>query len=366
MISSAVATSGLPAVIQTVPVTEGGQHTITLAGVGTETGLYQVRVILNAAVELETYGGPANDDTTSAQDLNAAFVDLSAGTVQRAAVVGEVGGDLADYYAFTLGANQTSTIAVHGAGSAVELLDSGGTAVAAGVRAGNVSGIISDFVAPAAGTYYARVTRDVPGEYRLMVTRDASFDTESNNDLASAQSIDATGVVLGYVSAVGQLLGADDGDRNLLLVDPATGTATIVASNVGGGAGFNDLALNPVTGILYGSQSLANPGLYTIDTVSFEETFIGNLGGNVRALAWSPDGTTLYGFRDFTFGTIDPATAQFTDVGDPGIGFVGGIAFQPGTGTLFAVTNVRGRSRSVHTRSNHRRRHIRRRSWRGL
>ena len=27
---------------------------------------------------------------------------------------------------------------------------------------------------------------------------------------------------------------------------------------------------------------------------------------------------------------------------DPGIGFVGGIAFQPGTGTLFAVTNNRG------------------------
>ena len=175
-----------------------------------------------------------------------------------------------------------------------------------------------------------------------MVTRDASFDTESNDDLPSAQSIDATGVVLGYVSAVGQLLGADDGDRNLLLVDPATGAATIVASNVGGGAGFNDLALNPVTGVLYGSQSLANPGLYTVDTVSFEETFIGSLGGNVRALAWSPDGTTLYGFRDSTFGTIDPATAQFTEIGDAGIGYVGGIAFQPGTHTLFAVANVRG------------------------
>ena len=62
-------------------------------------------------------------------------MDLSAGTIQRAAVVGEVSGDLADYYAFTLGANQTSTIAVHGAGFAVELLDSGGAAVAAGVRA---------------------------------------------------------------------------------------------------------------------------------------------------------------------------------------------------------------------------------------
>ena len=57
------------------------------------------------------------------------------------------------------------------------------------------------------------------------------------------------------------------------------------------------------------------PGLYTIDTASFAETFIGDLGGNVRALAWSPDGTTLYGFRDSTFGTIDPTTAAFTPIG---------------------------------------------------
>ncbi len=200
--------------------------------------------------------------------------------------------------------------------------------------------MINDFTATSTDTYYARVTRSSLGDYSLIVTRDAAFDTEDNNNPATAQSLDATGAVLGYVTSLGQLLGADDGDGHLLLVDPATGAATIVASDVGGGYGFNDLALNPATGVLYGSQSLANHGLYTIDPASFAETYIGDLGGNVRALAWSPDGTTLYGFRDSIFGTINPTDATFTAIGDPGLFYVGGIAFQPGTGTLFAVQNI--------------------------
>ena len=56
-------------------------------------------------------------------------------------------------------------------------------------------------------------------------------------------------------------------------------------------------------------------------------------------LAWSPDGAILYGFRNSSFGTIDPTSAEFTEIGDSGLGFVGGMAFQPGTGTLFAVQN---------------------------
>jgi hypothetical protein len=143
--------------------------------------------------------------------------------------------------------------------------------------------------------------------------------------------------VVGHVNSV--LLGADGPDRHLLLIDPATGAATIVASNVGGGNGYNDLARNPITGVIYASQALNTAGLYTIDPETFTETFVGNMAGNVRAMAWSPDGATLYGFRNSVFGTINPTTAFFTPIGDSGIGFVGGIAFQPGSGVLFAATN---------------------------
>ncbi len=250
--------------------------------------------------------------------------------------------DSRDLYSFTMAPGQTGTLAVAGASSSLELLDSSGKVLALGVAAENLSQVISNFTASSTGTYYARVTSSGISDYSLVVTRDAAFDTENNNNVSSGQTLNTNQAALGYLTSVGQLLGADDGDRHLLLIDPATGAATVVASNVGGGAGYNDLALNPVTGVLYGSQALNSSGLYTIDTVSFAETFVGGLGGNVRALVWSPDGATFYGFRDSTFGSINPATAAFTPIGDPGIGVVGGMAFQPGTGTLFAVTNNRG------------------------
>ncbi len=248
-----------------------------------------------------------------------------------------------DFYAFSLENGQSATVAVKGSGGRVdlELQDAFGTRLALATGgASNLEAVISNFVAPIAGTYYVRIAGG--GQYSLVVTRDADFDTENNNNPLSAQSLDPAGAVLGHVSSIGKLLGADDGDRNLLLVDPNTGTSAIIASNVGGDRGFNDLALNPATGVLYGSQSLNSWALYTIDTVSFAETYVGDLGGNVRALAWSPDGATLYGFRNSEFGTIDPGTAEFTVISDPSIGFVGGMAFQPGTGTLFVVTNIRG------------------------
>ena len=40
------------------------------------------------------------------------------------------------------------------------------------------------------------------------------------------------------------LYGADNGDENFLIVDPATGTPTVVASGVGDGDGYVDLAYN--------------------------------------------------------------------------------------------------------------------------
>jgi hypothetical protein len=280
-----------------------------------------------------------NGSTGGAPDINATISGFTLEAIDATTL------DTSDLYQFYLSPGDTATLALQeltGSGDLnLELLDNLGATLAVSVAsATNLDDVIADFTTASGGTFFAKVTGF--GDYSLVVTRDADFDTENNNDPSTAQSLDATGVVLGHVSAIGQLLGADDGNTNLLLVDPNTGTSKIIASNVGGGRGFNDLALNPVTGVLYGSQSLNSWGLYTIDTASFAESYIGDLGGNVRAMAWSPDGTTLYGFRDSQFGSIDPGTAEFTVISDPSIGFVGGMAFQPGTGTLFVVTNNRG------------------------
>jgi subtilisin family serine protease len=69
------------------------------------------------------------------------------------------------------------------------------TDLAGGPSAENVDAIIGDFVAPTSGTYTVRVIGD--GDYSLVVNRDAAFDTESNDDFASAQGIGTSPAILG-------------------------------------------------------------------------------------------------------------------------------------------------------------------------
>ncbi len=123
----------------------------------------------------------------------------------------EIGTGLAttatDYYAFSLAAGQPTTLAVAGQKSpavAVTLENSAGTVLATGASPGsgsNVSSAINNFVAPAAGTYYAVVTGPSGATYGLVVTRGADFDTEVNGSFATAQNISGTNGVLGDILA---------------------------------------------------------------------------------------------------------------------------------------------------------------------
>src|SRR5439155_8167396 len=56
----------------------------------------------------------------------------------------------------------------------------------------NLDEVIANYVAPQAGTYYARLTRHSAAQdrdYDLVVTRSAAFDTENNDDAAHAQTL---------------------------------------------------------------------------------------------------------------------------------------------------------------------------------
>src|SRR5262249_7920336 len=110
-------------------------------------------------------------------------------------------GDVADYYAFTLGEGQSVTLALTAqghSGVSLELQDASARTRAAGVRPANADSVISNFVAQA-GTYYARIAGDPRGEYSLVVTRDAAFDTEVNDSGAAAQALPSSGLALGAV-----------------------------------------------------------------------------------------------------------------------------------------------------------------------
>jgi Zn-dependent metalloprotease/methionine-rich copper-binding protein CopC len=97
-----------------------------------------------------------------------------------------------DYYALTLTAGQSlSAVATClGAGtSALRLYDSANTLLATGTdTAANVSNAIDGFTAPSDGTYFLRVS-GASSNYSLVVTRDAAFDLEPNDTIATPQPL---------------------------------------------------------------------------------------------------------------------------------------------------------------------------------
>ncbi len=140
-----------------------------------------------------------------------------------------------DYYSFTLGAGQSLTLAMDGAGSVLnlELVNSDGIVLAAGVSAANLDQVISNFTAATAGTYYAHVTRSAGnGDYSLIVTRDAVLDIEENATIDIAQPLDlaaGSATVLGHVEDSQTPLYTTGNDGNYLIsIDSGTGAGTVV------------------------------------------------------------------------------------------------------------------------------------------
>ena len=123
----------------------------------------------------------------------------------------EIGAGLAspaiDYFSYMLAAGQTTTLAVtmqNSLAANVSLEGAQGNVLATGAPPGNgsaVSSSINNFVAPAAGTYYAVVTGVAGAAYSLVVNRDADFGLESSGGFATAQAISGTQGVLGDILA---------------------------------------------------------------------------------------------------------------------------------------------------------------------
>jgi FG-GAP-like repeat len=85
----------------------------------------------------------------------------------------------------------------------LQLQDANGLVLATGIPAANLNAIISNFVATAGGTYYARVFGAGNATYNLLVTRGVAFDTESNNSFGIAEAPAGSQRVLGAITAAG-------------------------------------------------------------------------------------------------------------------------------------------------------------------
>jgi spore coat protein CotH len=123
----------------------------------------------------------------------------------RLAVVGTTNGPTSpDYFAIPLSAGQGLSLALSYEGTtAVDLRLVDATDQILGVasnEAGDVQRAIRHFVAPSAGTYYARVS-GAGTAYTLVATRGGDFDIEPNSNIESARDITWAGSVLGSVGA---------------------------------------------------------------------------------------------------------------------------------------------------------------------
>lgn len=214
---------GASVVLQTAPAGVAGDYEVIVRAIGGDVGVYEIGLTLNAALELESHGGPTNDTPATAQNLSQSFIPLSS-RADRGAVLGALDeGESADWHRFDLAPEESASLAVTALSAGrvgVDLFDGDGTTLlAAGVDAVNSTQVINNFVNPSRGrgaTYFARVSRvddsTAAIDYSLVVTRNADFDTEANNDSDIAQIISGVGAVLGHVSggavATGQLGGA--------------------------------------------------------------------------------------------------------------------------------------------------------------
>jgi len=88
--------AGEDALLQAVPTSGAGRYRIIVGGQSPTVGTYEAQLILNAAAENESHGGPANDDLASAEDLASSFIPLGHGAGQRGAVLGTLSGASGD------------------------------------------------------------------------------------------------------------------------------------------------------------------------------------------------------------------------------------------------------------------------------
>jgi hypothetical protein len=106
-----------------------------------------------------------------------------------------------------------------------DIVDAGGAVLAAGTPTNNLAGSVPAFTAPAAGTYYLRVSGVGRSDYAAVVTRGgAVFDAEPNDTPATALGLNGAAAALGHVARPPRLYPAVAGSPGQIQeVDPATG-----------------------------------------------------------------------------------------------------------------------------------------------
>jgi autotransporter-associated beta strand protein len=272
----------------------------------------------------------------------------------------------ADYYKFTLSAGDVATLGVTALATGnlnLELRDSSDSILATGATgATNLTKTINNFTIVTAGTYYARVTGDGNVPYSLVVAKNAAFDRESNDTLATAQPLGNNNGALGSITTTA------NEDWYSFDVSSSTSPIRIETSTPADGPNQFVNTLNPrielysPTNVLLASGSalpdgrnefilLAPPvalGTYKIRVRSESSTTGEYFVSRRNALFWDPDGNPannniLTGTGLGGTGNWDTSTAfWFNGITDiPWNNAIGDVANFIGTaGTVSLTTGI--------------------------
>jgi hypothetical protein len=147
-----------------------------------------------------------------------------------------------DYYSFSVARAETDTftLANVSAGSlSLALYNSSGTLLASGVGgATNLAQVVNNYNFTAAGTYYLFVTGAPSVSYDLGITRGATFETEPNNTVATAENI------TGDSGVVGDITSATDSDWYSISANSGA-VLTLATSTPSSGSGQFTDTLSP-------------------------------------------------------------------------------------------------------------------------
>jgi hypothetical protein len=171
-----------------------------------------------------------------------------------------------------------------------------------------------------ASTLYAATSAGGPGELWIIDPTNGApvqdvgplNDTSANNYAVTGLAFNPiTGVLYGST-------GAKSGTE-LLVIDPATATVTVIGSYNLGLATMSDIAFD-ASGHLFGISSADGANLCSIDTATGLATVVGPSGVTFTqggGLAISPSGV-IYGTpTTHRFGTYDPTSGVYTQITDP-------------------------------------------------
>jgi len=189
---------------------------------------------------------------------------------------------------------------------------------------------------PATATLYT-----VDPERKLLVS--LSLVTGARTDIGRTGVRDLQG--LAFDPNTGTLFGIDTATGNLVTLDTNTGSASAVGFS---GVGPN-LAFDPDTNKLYG---ISGPSLFEIDPSTGFTSLVAPISGpvgNVVGLAFDPLGPigVLYAMSDSgALFAVNPATAVAVLLGSE-TRDVRGLSFDPITGTLFGIDQLRDQLVSV-------------------